>query len=244
MTPFRRSVIGAGLLVIAVAIVLSYRSWLQPESVQPRSQIVSPDTAPAPDPTSMRSGDSARRPDSLPAAGTRPLSPDQAHRTIAARDADVVAAIVAHDVEALSRFVHPVKGIRISHYTYVRPDSDNHFTAAQLREAWQSPRELYWGESDGTGEPIRMPLRAYLGRFYTKDFARAPRVGYNASPIGTGNTLHNIGAVYPGAIVVEHHFPGFDEQYGGMDWQSLWLMYEPHDGSWYLVGIARGFWTI
>jgi hypothetical protein len=230
-------------MAIAVAIVLSYRSWLQPEPLQPRSQIAPPDTARVAGAPDTKVGDSPRA-DSPLAAGTRPLSSDRARRAIEPRNADVVAAVVAHDVEALSRFVHPVKGVRISHYTYIRPDSDNHFTAMQLREAWLSDRALYWGESDGTGEPIRMPLRAYLGRFYTRDFARAPRVGYNAAPIGTGNTLNNIADVYPGAIIVEHNFPGFEEQYGGMDWQSMWLMYEPHEGSWYLVGIARGFWTI
>jgi hypothetical protein len=213
-----RTLVITALITVAVAIVLSYRTWLQPQSTT-----MEPTASPTVPP---------------------PPSADEATRTITTSDSQVIAAIEARDMDALSRFVHPTKGVRISHYTYVRPDSDVVFTASGLRQGWGSPREHFWGEADGTGDPIRMTLRAYLEKYYSRNFSKAPRVGVNAPAIGTGNALNNIADIYPRAIIVEHHFPGFDEQYGGMDWQSLWLMYEQDAEAWYLVGIARGFWTI
>jgi hypothetical protein len=43
---------------------------------------------------------------------------------------------------------------------------------------------------------------------------------------------------------VEYYFPGFEAQYEGMDWKSLRLVFEQHQGSWKLVGIIHNEWTI
>ena len=48
----------------------------------------------------------------------------------------------------------------------------------------------------------------------------------------------------PDAVMVEFHYPGFDAAYGGMDWRSLRLFLEQKDGTWYVVGIVHGQWTI
>jgi hypothetical protein len=62
--------------------------------------------------------------------------------------------------------------------------------------------------------------------------------------IGKGNTLENIHEVYPDGVFVEFHFTGFNEQYDGMDWKSLRLVFEQDGGSWRLVGIVHDQWTI
>jgi hypothetical protein len=43
---------------------------------------------------------------------------------------------------------------------------------------------------------------------------------------------------------VEYHFSGFVEDYGGMDWVSLRLVFIEEEGSWFLVGIVHDQWTI
>ena len=42
---------------------------------------------------------------------------------------------------------------------------------------------------------------------------------------------------------MEYHFKGMDAQQGGMDWRSLRLVLEAHNGAWYLVGIVHDEWT-
>jgi hypothetical protein len=44
-------------------------------------------------------------------------------------------------------------------------------------------------------------------------------------------------------MIVEYYFPGFDPQYGGMDWRSLRLVFSDHGGTWYLAGIIHDEWT-
>jgi hypothetical protein len=215
------------VVVAAVAVVLAYRSWLEPSRR-----------------TSVPVGSAGVSVGASVGASVAGGSPADARAAILERDRAVTAALAAKDIATLSRFVHPSRGVRISHYTYVRPDSDAVFSASGLREAWESPQQYLWGYADGTGDPIRMSLRAYLEKFYSRDFSTPPRLGYDTTAIGTGNALNNIADIYPRAIRVEHHFPGFDPKYGGMDWQSLWLIYEKYRGEWYLVGIARGVWTI
>jgi hypothetical protein len=183
----RRTIVVAIITAAAVAAVLSYRAWLQP-----------------PLPIAVR-----------PAAALP--SPEDAKRAIASRDSAVVAALWAGDVVTLSRHAHPSKGVRISHDIYVLPDSDVVFTGAALRQAALQSGEYLWGHADGTGDPIRMTLRAYLQKYYATDFSKAPRIAYNAPPLRVGNTPNNLAEVYPLALRVERHFPGFEERYGGMD---------------------------
>jgi len=73
---------------------------------------------------------------------------------------------------------------------------------------------------------------------------RAPDVTYNSETLSSGNLINNIRESYPAAIIVEYHFPGFEEKYGGMDWTSLWLVFEKQGSEWYLVGLVHGEWTI
>jgi hypothetical protein len=48
---------------------------------------------------------------------------------------------------------------------------------------------------------------------------------------------------YPRAILVQFHSPGRDPKYGGMDWRSLWLVWNRSGKTWKLVGIANDEWT-
>lgn len=165
-------------------------------------------------------------------------------RVLTERAREIAAALAARDIAKVSTYVHPTEGVRISHTTFVQPDRDVHFSAADLRSAWTSGQEFVWGAADGTGEPIRMTLRAYVELWLKQNFAAAPQVGYNAEPLRSGNTPNNLAEIYRGSVRVERHFPGFDPKYEGMDWQSLWLVFQRSGPDWFLVGIARGSWTI
>jgi Bacterial SH3 domain len=172
----------------------------------------------------------------------------QTDERIAARAAEIVLAIQAADMKALSRMVHPEKGIRFSPYTHVQTepgsDGDRAFSAAQIRDIAADRTVYHWGRYDGVGNPIDLTFAAYWDRFvYDADFSRPEIIGYDA-PIGRGNTIDNIAEVHPEAITIEYHFSGFDPAFEGLDWRSLRLVVQELAGTWYLVGIVHDEWTI
>lgn len=156
-------------------------------------------------------------------------------------------ALKSRNVASLSRLVHPRKGLRFSPYHSVNlaKDGDLVFTRSQIMGLMTRPKRYHWGEEDGSGDPIRLTFATYHRQFvYDHDYSRAKQVTYNSDNLSSGNLVNNIRESYPAAIIVEYHFPGFEEKYGGMDWNSLWLVFEKQEREWYLVGLAHGEWTI
>jgi|GEM_PF-934718 len=173
------------------------------------------------------------------------LSPQEAKRIIAGRAKSVIQALKAGNIAKLSNFVHPQKGVRFSPYASVLLDQDRVIRKNQLAQMWASAKLYRWGEYDGSGDPIRLSFRKYHRRFiFDHDFSRAESVNYNPASMGHGNTPNNIQAVYPKSIAVGYHFSGFDPKVSGMDWSSLWLVFEKKGSAWYLVGIVHDEWTI
>ena len=169
---------------------------------------------------------------------------------VAAQTAGIIMALKNRNLENLSRFVHPDKGVRFSPYTYMRVEpgspegADLVFSSAHIAEFFADQTAYNWGQFDGSGEPINLTFEAYFERFiYDADFARPHAVGYNEI-IGWGNTINNIAEVYPSAVTIEYHFEGFDPTFAGLDWRSLRLVLEEKEGAWYLVGIVHDEWTI
>lgn len=155
----------------------------------------------------------------------------------------VIHALAEKDLETIAAFVHPTQGVRFSPYTYVE-ESHQVFNADELVNL-QGSNEIYlWGTFDGTGDPIELTFDEYYERFvYSADFANPEQMAVNQE-LGFGNTINNLVDFYPGSSFVEYHFSGFDEQYGGMDWVSLRLVFTQEEGTWFLVGIVHDQWTI
>jgi len=180
-------------------------------------------------------------------AETSRLTPKEAERIIARRARQVILALKSRNVATLYLLVHPRKGLRFSPYHSVNlaKAGDLVFTRGQIRSLMTSKKRYLWGEEDGSGDPIRLTFATYHRRFvYDHDYSRAKQVTYNSDTLSSGNLINNIRESYPSAIIVEYHFSGFEEKYGGMDWKSLWLVFEKQQNEWYLVGIAHGEWTI
>jgi hypothetical protein len=145
-------------------------------------------------------------------------------------------------MQALAELVDPNTGVRFSPYSFVQR-KDLTFTPEQLQSLLDDPEVYNWGNFDGSGEPIQMTFAEYFDRFvYSKDFAGAEQIGINQR-LGAGNTLDNSPEFYPEAVVVEYHIPGENPEYGGMDWQSLRLVFQQIDGEWQLAGIIHDEWT-
>lgn len=180
----------------------------------------------------------------LPAVATAtlapPLSPED---TALALGAQVLVALKAQDMATLAALVHPTQGVRFSPYAFVR-DEDVVFTPAQLSGAFSDSTVVAWGAYDGSGEPINLTFAAYYQEFiFDQDYTTAEAVSVNER-LGQGNSIDNSQEAYPGAMVVEYHFPGFNPEYEGMDWVSLRLVFQEFEGRWVLVGIIHDQWTI
>ncbi len=168
-----------------------------------------------------------------------PLSTDQA---VLDRAAQVVAALKAKDLVALSTYVHPQLGLRFSAYAAVK-DTDQVFQADKLAAMFGESLVINWGAYSATGEPIELTFSEYFSQFvYDVDFANAPQISLNHR-LGISTTLDNSQKYYPGSMIVEYYFPSFDPQYEGMDWRSLRLVFQADGNTWYLVGIIHDQWT-
>ena len=155
----------------------------------------------------------------------------------------VLSALKAYRYDQLSEIIHPQLCLRFSPYSYLN-SSNLIFCGAELEAAATSEDQLLWGKFDGTGDPINLSFVDYHRKFiYDQDYFHSPIVGFNTE-VSSGNSLNNIQEIYPGGMMIEYYYPGFDSQYGGMDWRSIRLVFVQHDANWYLAAVIHGEWTI
>jgi len=172
----------------------------------------------------------------------RILFPDfQAQLKLVSRSAMVVQALHDQDLAAIQPYVHPVKGLRFSPYNYVQ-SSDLVFPASAMPGFLADTTLFNWGIQDGSGFPIVETTADYFPRYvFNKDYTQPDEIQIN-NIVSRGSLINNITTFYPNASIVEYFVSG-TEVYGGMDWGSLYLIYEDFSGFWYLVGIVHGEWT-
>lgn len=177
-----------------------------------------------------------------PTAAPLPTATLEPRAEVALLAQQAVTAIKNREMATLAALVHPDAGLRFSPYAYVS-NENLAFTPAQVSALWNEAAVYTWGSYDGSGLPIELSFPAYYDEFlYRADYASAPQISFNQR-LGTGNSLDNAAEFYPGSIIVEYYFPGFDPQYSGMDWRSLRLVFQPVDGRWYLSGLINDQWT-
>lgn len=157
---------------------------------------------------------------------------------------DVMEMIKDNDMNTLSSYVHESKGLRFTPYTNIDIQNDQVFTPQEVSNLNGDSTMYNWGHYDGSGEPIESNFASYYSEFvYDQDFLNPNLIGNNVV-IGTGNDINNMDTAYPDGSFVEYHFTGFNPEYAGIDWESLTLVFEEEAGSWKLVGIIHGQWTI
>ncbi|MGB2897287.1 MAG: hypothetical protein WBB65_14125 [Anaerolineales bacterium] len=155
----------------------------------------------------------------------------------------VIEALRDRDLDLLSGLVHPTLGIRFSPYAFVR-EADVTVTVEDVPNLFSDDTVLQWGVYDGSGVPIELTFAQYYQQFiYDQDFANAEEIGYDRRIGGEGGTINNIPDYYPGGVMVEYHFSGFEPDYGGLDWRSLRLVFVQDGDEWFLVGIVHDEWT-
>ncbi|MET3695867.1 hypothetical protein SAMN05877753_102604 [Bacillus oleivorans] len=156
---------------------------------------------------------------------------------------EIIQALANKDTAILAQHVHPVKGLLFSPYVYIQDDALV-FTQDEVTMLLAASDTYLWGTFDGSGEPMEMTAKEYYSRFvYDHDYVQAHEMNID-SILQRGNSINNIKEKFPDSTVVEFHIKG-TEQYGGMDWRSLNLVFEQaEDGALKLVAIIHDEWTI
>lgn len=239
-------------LIIGAVILSACTVNINLPSLTPMPPEVQPSQPPAtsqpnvvPQVTRMPVGTAVPVPPTRMPVGTavRPSATPEAKAVVTQLAAQAVAALKDHNLPALAALMHPNGLLRLSPYAYVRAE-DLTFTPEQVSGLWEDDAVYTWGAYDGSGQPIELTFAGYYAEFlYRVDYAAAPQMSLNQR-LGSGNSLDNAAEFYPGSMIVEYHFPGFDAQYAGMDWRSLRLVFEAVDGQWYLTGLINDQWTI
>ncbi len=207
----------------------------------------SPTNVPPPtsaDTNSTSSRNNSTEASTLPSLVKGELPANEAQKIIESIARQAVEAIAAKNYTALSAMTDPAKGLRFTPYTYIT-GKEVVLNPQELAAGAGSPKKYHWGEFDGSGEPIDLSINDYFARFvYNYNYAqKAKTIGYNQR-IGKGNSVNNQREKHPNAIIVEYHIPQNDPKFEGMDWGSLYLIFEQDAAAqWKLVNVAHGQWT-
>ena len=157
---------------------------------------------------------------------------------------EVTGALKEEDMEKLKSYIHPEKGVRFSPYQYVDLEEDVSLKRDEISDAYKDSKTYIWGDYDGKGDPIELSFKDYYQEFvYDQDFLNPQIIGIDTI-VSSGNEIDNVEEAYPQGQFVELFFQGFDEQYAGIDWKSLKLVFEKNEDKWFLVGVIHGQWTV
>jgi hypothetical protein len=147
------------------------------------------------------------------------------------------------DFESLAGQIEPGGTLLFSPYGYIDTASARRFDRVSLPVLGKLKDKLLWGQYDGSGEDIRLSAEEYMARFANdKSYAQSDSVLVNRS-VGPGNSANNLADVFPGCDYVEFYCEGSD-QYSGMDWGALRLVFRTVGDKVYLVAVVHDQWTI
>ena len=174
---------------------------------------------------------------------TTPISTDISQQTLKQQALRIQRALANKDFARITDDIHPTRGVRFSMYAYVRPESDKVFNRAQYAQyLQQSDTRFTWGEKDGTGDLLITPLPTYLETWV--DGKKFNDVNISVNKItNNGNSINNLKDIYQNSDVVEFYYKG-TEEYAGMDWRVLRLVFDEYQGKRYLVAVINDQWTV
>lgn len=163
--------------------------------------------------------------------------------TLLNRSTLVLHCLKYKDLACLSTLVHPERGVTFSPYCYIS-EMDLNFSAAEIKNL-SMDKPYIWGEYDGSGHTIELSFSEFHTEFiYSADFINAELIGNNVIVQTGGNTINNIRDAYPQGKFIEYNFSGFYKEYGGVDWESLRLVFEEINDEWYLVGVIHDAYSM
>ena len=168
---------------------------------------------------------------------------DMSQQTLRQQALRIQRALANNDYARITNDIHPTRGLRFSMYAYVRPESDKVFSRDQFAQYLQEPEVRFtWGERDGTGEPLITPLPEYLDTWIDASKFNETTPSVNEFK-HSGNMINNLNKIYQNSDFVEFYYKG-TEEFGGMDWRIMRLVFDDYQGKRYLVAIVNEEWTV
>ena len=163
--------------------------------------------------------------------------------SISATGRQVLTFLKANNYNELVKYFSS-EGVLFSPYGFIDKANCKKLTATDFLGSIQKKWILTWGSYDGTGEPIKLSVPAYLKKFvYSADYLNAEAVGYDQI-VKKGNSAVNLETIFPNHHFIDYHFSGFVQKNQGMDWTSLKLVFEKVDSQYFLVAIIHDQWTV
>lgn len=157
---------------------------------------------------------------------------------------DVISSLASRDYQKLEKQVSP-DGLSLDLYPRFSP-TKNLIARNDVHLIPNNTTIYLWGYTDGKGDPINLTRAQFLTTYiYTNsiDYSEAPDVAVNKT-LGSGNSVNTIDEDINGRTYVAFHFSGFDPKYTGMDWTTLYLIFDSVNGEYKIRGIAKDNWTI
>ncbi|WP_314885484.1 hypothetical protein [Psychrobacter immobilis] len=171
-----------------------------------------------------------------------PVVSDISQQTLKQQALRIQRALANKDFARITNDIHPTRGVRFSMYAYVRPETDKVFNREQFAQYLQQSKIRFtWGEKDGTGDLLVTPLPTYLDTWIDASKFNNASISVNEFQ-HSGNMINNLKKIYPNSEVVEFYHKG-SEEYAGMDWRIMRLVFEEYQGKRYLVAIVNEQWT-
>ncbi|MDQ0353083.1 hypothetical protein J2R98_002944 [Alkalibacillus filiformis] len=156
---------------------------------------------------------------------------------------NIIEHLANEDYASVAEYVHEEQGLLFSPYVNVNED-DLIFTAEEVANFETDETVYVWGTEDGSGYDIELtPMEYHEEYVYQHDYTN-PDERLVDEFEDRSMMENNIQEYFPEAHVVEYHVEGSDE-YEGMDYGSINLVYEENDaGEWKLVAIVNEEWVI
>ena len=171
-----------------------------------------------------------------------PVVSDISQQTLKQQALRIQRALANKDFSRITNDIHPTRGVRFSMYAHVRPETDKVFSREQFAQYLQQSKIRFtWGEKDGTGDLLVTPLPTYLDTWIDASKFNNASISINEFQ-HSGNMINNLKKIYPNSEVVEFYHKG-SEEYSGMDWRIMRLVFEEYQGKRYLVAIVNEQWT-
>lgn len=166
-----------------------------------------------------------------------------AQQSLTQQASRIQRSLANKDYASIINDIHPTRGVRLSMYAYVRPGTDKTFSRAQFAQyVKESKIRFTWGDLDGTGELLITPLPTYLDTWVDGSKYNDARITVNKFE-SRGNMINNVKDIYQESDVVDFYHKGSD-QYAGMDWRGMRLVFDNYQGKRYLVAIINDQWTV
>lgn len=173
---------------------------------------------------------------------TSPATTATNEQKVAATAKEVLGALAARDYQKLGGLVSE-DGLSMDLYPRFSPVK-NVIAKDDVSKIPAAAKTYLWGYTDGKGDAINLTAAEFINKYiYTHDYLKAPNVAVKKM-LGSGNSLNTIDGDVAGRTYAAFNFSGFDPKYAGMDWTTIYLIFDSVNGEYKLRGIAKDNWTI